>query len=139
MPRPLRLMDNGIRELVSDTDSDEWVTIFHTNKTNMSKMNNQPLTRLNIFSLKGIQMKTFHITWLTFFFCFFAWFGIAPLMPLVSESLHLTKSQKGSAAIAAVSATIIARLIIGRLTDKYGPRKVYTWLLILCAFPVMCI
>ena len=84
-------------------------------------------------------MKTFHITWLTFFFCFFAWFGIAPLMPLISEQLHLTKAQKGNVAIAAVSATIIARLIIGRLTDKYGPRKVYTWLLVICAFPVMFI
>ncbi|HKO79333.1 MAG TPA: MFS transporter, partial [Chitinophagaceae bacterium] len=99
----------------------------------------QPLSKLNIFSLKGIQMKTFHITWLTFFFCFFAWFGIAPLMPLVSEQLHLTKAQKGNVAIAAVSATIIARLIIGRLTDKYGPRKVYTWLLVICAFPVIFI
>jgi len=99
----------------------------------------EPLSKLNIFSLKGVQMKTFHITWLTFFFCFFAWFGIAPLMPLVSESLHLTKGQKANAAIAAVSATIIARLIIGRLTDKYGPRKVYTWLLILCSLPVMLI
>ncbi|HEX6179813.1 MAG TPA: MFS transporter, partial [Chitinophagaceae bacterium] len=39
----------------------------------------------------------------------------------------------------AVSATIIARLVIGRLTDKYGPRKVYTWLLVCCAFPVMLI
>ena len=100
---------------------------------------NQPLERLNIFSRKGIQMQTFHITWLTFFFCFFAWFGIAPLMPLVSEQLHLTKAQKGNIGIAAVSATIIARLIVGRLTDKYGPRKVYTWLLVLCSFPVMLI
>ncbi|HMF71671.1 MAG TPA: MFS transporter [Flavitalea sp.] len=100
---------------------------------------NQPLTKLNIFSGRGIQMRTFHITWLTFFFCFFAWFGIAPLMPLVSEQLHLTKAQKGNVAIAAVSATIIARLIIGRLADKYGPRKVYTWLLVICAFPVIFI
>lgn len=102
-------------------------------------VNNQPLEKLKIFSLKGVQMKTFHITWLTFFFCFFAWFGIAPLMPLVSEQLHLTKAQKGNVAIAAVSATIIARLIIGRLTDKFGPRKVYTWLLVICAFPVIFI
>src|SRR6476620_6759454 len=95
--------------------------------------NNQPLNRLNIFSLKGVQMKTFHITWLTFFFCFFAWFGIAPLMPLVSEQLHLTKAQKGNIAIAAVSATIIARLLVGRLCDKYGPRRTYTTLLVLCS------
>ncbi len=100
---------------------------------------NQPLTRLSIFSGRGVQMRTFHVTWLTFFFCFFAWFGIAPLMPLVSEQLHLTQAQKGNVAIAAVSATIVARLIIGRLTDKYGPRKVYTWLLVICAFPVIFI
>lgn len=99
----------------------------------------EPLQRLNIFSLKGVQMKTFHITWLTFFFCFFAWFGIAPLMPLVSEQLHLTKAQKGNIAIAAVSATIIARLIVGRLCDKFGPRKTYTILLVLCSLPVMLI
>ena len=101
--------------------------------------NNQPLEKLQIFSAKGVQMRTFHITWLTFFVCFMAWFAIAPLMPLVSEQLHLTKAQKGNLGIAAVSATIIARLIIGRLTDLIGPRKVYTWLLVLCAFPVMLI
>lgn len=102
-------------------------------------LSQQPLTRLNIFSLKGVQMQTFHITWLTFFFCFFAWFGIAPLMPLISEQLHLTKAEKGNVAIAAVSATIIARLLVGKLTDRYGPRKVYTWLLVICSFPVMFI
>ena len=100
---------------------------------------NQPLTKLNIFSGKGIQMRTFHITWLTFFFCFFGWFGIAPLMPLVREQLHLTKEQVGNITIASVSATIIARLIIGRLCDTLGPRLSYTVLLVLGAIPVMCI
>ncbi len=105
----------------------------------MSNTNNQPLEKLNIFSLKGIQMKTFHITWLTFFFCFFAWFGMAPIMKLAKEQLHLTKNQIGNIQIASVSATIIARLIIGRLVDRFGPRLVYTWLLIICAIPVLCI
>ncbi|ULQ52813.1 NarK family nitrate/nitrite MFS transporter [Flavihumibacter fluvii] len=100
---------------------------------------NQPLTKLKIFSLKGVQMKTFHITWLTFFVCFFAWFGVAPLMPLISEQLHLSKAQKGNIGIAAVSATIIARLIIGKLCDTWGPRKTYTTLLVLCSIPVMFI
>jgi MFS transporter, NNP family, nitrate/nitrite transporter len=99
----------------------------------------QPLSRLNIFSMKGVQMKTFHITWLTFFFCFFAWFGMAPLMKIAREQLHLTKDQIGNIQIASVSATIIARLIIGRLIDKYGPRIIYTWLLVLCAIPVLLI
>src|SRR6478609_10108292 len=99
----------------------------------------QPLSKRNIFSVKGIQMRSFHITWLAFFFCFFAWFGIAPLMPLVAEQLHLTKAQKGNIGIASVSATIIARLVIGRLVDKWGPRKTYTLLLVLSAIPVLLI
>ncbi|MES2429409.1 MAG: MFS transporter [Bacteroidota bacterium] len=100
---------------------------------------NQPLNKLNIFSLKGVQMKTFHITWLTFFFCFFAWFGMAPLMKLAKEQLHLIKDQIGNIQIASVSATILARLLIGRLVDKYGPRIIYTWLLIVCSIPVLSI
>jgi MFS transporter, NNP family, nitrate/nitrite transporter len=100
---------------------------------------NKPLDRLPIFSLKGVQMKTFHITWITFFFCFFAWFGMAPLMKIAREQLHLTKDQIGNIQIASVSATIIARLLIGRLVDKFGPRLVYTWLLIICALPVLFI
>lgn len=99
----------------------------------------QPLERLQIFSLKGVQMRTFHITWVTFFFCFFGWFGIAPLMPLVREQLHLDKEQVGNITIASVSATIIARLIIGRLCDTLGPRLSYTVLLVIGAIPVMCI
>jgi MFS transporter, NNP family, nitrate/nitrite transporter len=98
---------------------------------------NQPLDKLNIFSWKGVQMRTFHITWITFFFCFFGWFGIAPLMPLVREQLHLTKAQVGNITIASVSATILARLIIGRLCDSWGPRRSYTLLLFLGALPVI--
>ena len=98
-----------------------------------------PIGKLNIFSGKGIQMKTFHITWLTFFFCFFGWFGIAPLMPIVRAQLHLDKSQIGNITIASVSATILARLIIGRLCDTWGPRLSYTILLVAGAIPVMCI
>lgn len=100
---------------------------------------NQPLNKLNIFSGKGIQMRTFHITWMTFFFCFFGWFGIAPLMPIVREQLDLSKEQVGNITIASVSATIIARLIIGKLCDSLGPRLSYTILLVIGAIPVMLI
>jgi len=100
---------------------------------------NKPLEKLNIFSGKGVQMRTFHITWLTFFVCFFGWFGIAPLMPTIRTDLGLTKAQVGNTIIAAVSATIIARLLIGKLCDTWGPRKTYTALLIIGAIPVTCI
>lgn len=99
----------------------------------------QPLTKLNIFSFKGVQMRTFHITWLTFFVCFFGWFGLAPLMPAIKENLHLDKSQIGNIIIASVSGTIIARLLIGKLCDTWGPRKTYTALLLLGSIPVMCV
>ena len=98
-----------------------------------------PLNKLNIFSFSGIQMQTFHITWLTFFCCFFGWFGIAPLMPTIRADLGLTKEQVGNTIIAAVSATIFARLIVGRLCDIWGPRLTYTTILILGSIPVMLV
>ncbi|MEO5893169.1 MAG: MFS transporter [Ferruginibacter sp.] len=104
-----------------------------------SIINNQPLSTLNILSTKGIQMKTFHLTWLTFFACFFGWFGLAPLMPTIRADLGLSKSQVGNTIIAAVSATIFARLLIGKLCDSWGPRKTYTALLLIGSLPVMLV
>jgi MFS transporter, NNP family, nitrate/nitrite transporter len=100
---------------------------------------NLPLDRLKIFSMNSPQMRTFHITWLTFFACFFGWFGLAPLMPTIREDLGLTKPQIGNIIIASVSATIIARLLIGRLCDTWGPRKTYTALLVVCSIPVFLV
>ena len=101
--------------------------------------NSQPLSRLNVFSFRGIQMRTFHISWLTFFVCFFGWFGLAPLMPTIKEDLKLDKSQIGNIVIASVSGTILARLLIGKLCDSWGPRKTYTALLLIGAIPVSCV
>ena len=84
-------------------------------------------------------MRTFQITWLTFFVCFFGWFGLAPLMPTIRADLGLTKSQVGNTIIAAVSATIIARLIVGKLCDIWGPRKTQTALLLLGSIPVFLV
>ncbi|MEO6521528.1 MAG: MFS transporter [Mucilaginibacter sp.] len=99
----------------------------------------QPLDKLKIFSLSGIQMKTFHITWLMFFVCFFGWFGLAPLMPTIRVELGLTKPQIGNLIIASVASTIIARLIIGKLCDVWGPRKTAVRLLLIGSIPVFCV
>jgi MFS transporter, NNP family, nitrate/nitrite transporter len=99
----------------------------------------RPAEKLNIFSLSTVQMRTFHTTWLTFFACFFGWFGLAPLMPTIREDLNLSKGQVGNIIIASISATIIARLFIGRLCDTWGPRKTYTALLVLCSIPVFLV
>ena len=91
----------------------------------------------NLFKLKMPQIRAFHMSWFAFFLCFFAWFGIAPLMPIVREELALTPEQVGWSIIASVSITILARLVIGWLCDRFGPRLTYTWLLILGALPVI--
>ncbi|HET9487976.1 MAG TPA: MFS transporter [Chryseosolibacter sp.] len=93
-------------------------------------------TRINLLDFKSVPMRTFHITWFTFFVCFFGWFGIAPLMPVVREDLGLSQGQIGYIIIGSVSITIFARLLFGWLCDKIGPRISYTILLITAALPV---
>ena len=94
-------------------------------------------TRIELFSLKTPQMRAFHMSWFAFFLCFFAWFGIAPLMLTVKKELGLTKEQIGNTIIASVAITILARLFIGWLCDRIGPRKCYTILLVFGSLPVM--
>ena len=96
-------------------------------------------TKINLLDFKSAPMRAFHITWLTFFLCFFGWFGIAPLMPVIREDLHLTKTQIGNIIIASVAITIFARLLFGWLCDKIGPRISYSILLIFGSLPVMFI
>jgi NNP family nitrate/nitrite transporter-like MFS transporter len=96
-------------------------------------------SRINLLDFKTTPMRAFHITWFTFFLCFFGWFGIAPLMPIVREDLGLTKGQIGNIIIASVSITVFARIFFGWLCDKIGPRISYTILLLLGSLPVIFI
>ncbi len=81
-------------------------------------------------------MRAFHLTWIAFFVCFFAWFATAPLMPVIKTSLGLSNDEVYSIGIAGVFATVAARFIIGPLCDKYGPRLTYTVLLAFGSLPV---
>ncbi|MEC3907772.1 MFS transporter [Tamlana sp. 2201CG12-4] len=94
-------------------------------------------TTLNLLNFKNVSIRTFWITAISFFMCFFSWFGIVPFMPDVVRDLGLTPDQKWNSIILAVSGTVFARLLIGKLCDKYGPRICYTWLLMLGAVPVI--
>lgn len=96
-------------------------------------------TKIELFNFASPATRAFHITWFSFFLCFFGWFGIAPLMAVVREEFGLTKQQIGNTIIASVAVTVFARLLIGWIADKVGPRRTYTWLLIFGAFPVMLI
>ncbi|WP_438036135.1 MFS transporter [Sorangium sp. So ce204] len=94
-------------------------------------------TKIELFSLSTPAMRAFHLTWLAFFACFFAWFAVAPLMPVIKGEFGLTKEQIANINIAAVGITVAGRLVIGPLCDKYGPRATYTCLLALGAIPVL--
>lgn len=92
--------------------------------------------RIRLTDFKSQPMRAFHMTWLAFFMCFFGWFGIAPLTPVIREEFGLSNSQVMDTVIASVAITVVARLLVGWLCDKYGPRRTYAWLLILGALPV---
>jgi NNP family nitrate/nitrite transporter-like MFS transporter len=93
-------------------------------------------TSIRLFSFSTPQMRAFHLTWMAFFACFFAWFSCAPLMPVIKGEFGLTMGQIANINIAAVAVTILVRLVIGPMCDRYGPRKTYTALLLLGAIPV---
>src|ERR1700722_12157588 len=97
----------------------------------------QKATSIRLLDFHSVSMRAFHMAWLAFFLCFFGWFGIAPLMPIIRTELHLTKEQIGNSAIAAVAITILVRIAMGWLCDRIGPRRAYTWLLVLGSLPVM--
>lgn len=94
-------------------------------------------TRIRLFSIGSPPMRAFHVTWFAFFLCFFAWFGVAPLMKIVRDEMALTQSQIGWLVIGSVSVTVVARLLIGWLCDRIGPRLAYTGLLLVGSLPVM--
>ena len=100
-------------------------------------MSTAKATKLELLNFRSIPIRTFWITSIAFFMCFFAWFGIVPFMPDVVRDLGLTPDQKWNSIILAVTGTVFARLLIGKLCDKYGPRLCYTCLLIIGAIPVI--
>lgn len=101
--------------------------------------NSSKATRIQLFSLRSIHMRTFHMTWFAFFLCFFGWFGIAPMLGDVRNDLGITTDQIVTTNMVAVASTILMRLVIGWLCDRIGPRLAYSGVLILGSLPVMAI
>src|SRR5262245_9660868 len=93
--------------------------------------------RIELANFSSPQMRAFHMSWIAFFVCFFSWFGIAPLMKVVRDEMGFSATQVGWCIIGSVAATIIARLAVGWLCDRWGPRLTYTLLLLVCSLPVM--
>ncbi|KGJ99218.1 NarK family nitrate/nitrite MFS transporter [Thalassotalea sp. ND16A] len=89
---------------------------------------------INLLSFTG-KMKVLHLSWMAFFITFVVWFNHAPLLAVIGDSLGLTASEIKTLLILNVALTIPARVIIGMLTDRYGPRLVYALVLSICSIP----
>ena len=98
--------------------------------------NQSPVLWRDLLKFNKPQIRVFHLSWMAFFLCFFAWFGIAPLMLVIKREFSLTASQVGNTVIASVGITILARFFMGWVCDKIGPRLTYSWLLVLGSIPV---
>ncbi len=82
------------------------------------------------------RIRTLHYTWIAFFFTFYVWFNMAPLATTMLRSMGwMTREHIKVLAICNVALTIPARIIIGALIDKYGPRIVFSILMVTMAFP----
>ncbi|MBL4851978.1 MAG: MFS transporter [Gammaproteobacteria bacterium] len=62
---------------------------------------------------------------------FVVWLGLGPMMPFIQEALSLTDQQAKVLLILNVAMTIPARIVVGMLVDKLGPRIMYTGILVL--------
>ena len=80
-------------------------------------------------------MRTLHFSWIAFFITFLVWFNHAPLLQAIGSSLSLSSAQLKSLLTINVALAIPARVIIGMLTDRYGPRIIYSVLLATCSIP----
>lgn len=92
---------------------------------------------LNLLDFSQPSVRTLHLAWFAFFLTFVMWFAHAPLKPLIMQSFQMTEDQWKALLILNVALTIPARIVIGILVDKFGPRIVYSLLLVVSG--MLCI
>lgn len=86
--------------------------------------------KLNLLDLSQPSIRILHLSWFAFFLTFVIWFNLAPLKPLIMEAFAMTDAQWKALLIMNIALTIPARIVIGILVDKFGPRAIYSGLLI---------
>ena len=92
----------------------------------------------DLFRFKNREIKALHLTWIAFFICFYVWFNMAPLASSMHKTVGwLTKDDIRLFAIANVALTIPARIIVGMALDRFGPRRVFSILMVLMAVPTL--
>jgi len=95
----------------------------------------------DLFSFSSPEIKALHLTWIAFFITFYVWFNMAPLATSMLKAEGgpdgwLTEDDIKLFMIVNVALTIPARVIIGMLLDRFGPRRVFSALMVIMAVPV---
>ena len=85
-------------------------------------------TRFPFFSLAP-RIRILHFSWVAFFVSFVVWFNHAPLMAAIRDTFGLSKQEVAALLILNVALTIPARILVGILVDKLGPRLMFASLL----------
>lgn len=92
----------------------------------------------DLFRYKKPEIRALHLTWIAFYICFFVWFNMAPLATSMLKSVGwLTSDDLRLFAIANVALTIPARILVGMALDKWGPRRVFSVLMVVMAIPAI--
>jgi MFS transporter, NNP family, nitrate/nitrite transporter len=87
-----------------------------------------------LLTFKG-SYRILHLTWFAFFLTFVCWFNFAPFASTIGKELNLDESQIKTILICNLAITIPARIIIGALLDRFGPRITYSILLMFAIVP----
>jgi NNP family nitrate/nitrite transporter-like MFS transporter len=100
----------------------------------LSKFLNEESNVAGILSFSG-RYRILHLTWFAFFLTFVVWFNFAPFATAVKEDLGLNEGQLRTLAICNVALTVPARIIVGMILDRFGPRITFSCLLVYAAIP----
>ncbi len=92
--------------------------------------------------LKGLfsfqrRYQILHLSWLAFFLTFADWFNFSPFASTIGKELNLVDPQIKTLLICNLALTIPARIIIGMVLDRFGPRITYSALLIFSLIPCL--
>ncbi|KAJ1627297.1 major facilitator superfamily domain-containing protein, partial [Pavlovales sp. CCMP2436] len=112
-------------------------------------------TEIRIWDFSRPHMRAFHLDWLAFFFAFFAWFAVNPLVIYIRISLNLcsngnwdtfTKASQckcnlacktvlANGNILSAVGSIAMRLVMGTLVENVGPRRAMAFIVFAFAIP----
>lgn len=96
------------------------------------------MERPELLDFRQERIRVLHYSWIAFFLTFYVWFNMPPLATTMLETVSwLTKDHIKVLAICNVALTIPARIIIGAMIDKYGPRRVFSSLMMVMTVPAI--